>query len=181
MWNLSQSRSLYAATTRRTRRRRTSGVVLAVVAIAGLMLASTASVSAQERYDWYEWSDNWESSRDPGGWDAIVMMGYERGADDYWISAEFSAYGEHLWVENKTEDVATVTLSVQEFAEYEDWIYLDVAPGECITWGWEHPPKSFPDCFYLGDGNMPEDKSVILNICGQDPFGANCRGEEAES
>lgn len=182
MRNLLRSRPLNVAPARRPRRRKTQGVVLAVIAITGLMLASTAPVSAEEGYDWEEWSDNWESSRDPGGWDAIVGLSYERGADDYWINAEFSAYGEHLWALNKTQHEAIVTLSVEDPVEYVDWVYVHLLPGECITWGWERPPESesLPDCFYLGDNNMPEDKGVIIQICGYDPVGWTCHGEVAE-
>lgn len=180
MWNLPQSRSPYVATKRR-RRRRTASVVLAVVAIAGLMLASAAPVSADKGYDWEEFSDNWESSRDPGGWDAHVSLSYERGGEYYWITAEFSAYGEHFWAENRSEHPAMVSLAVQEFVEFEDWIYLHINPGECITWGWERPPENFPECFYLGDNNIYDDDAVVIQICGYDPVGWTCLGEDAEA
>lgn len=162
---------------RSPRQRTITLVIVAVITIAGLMQASAPSAMAQGE-DWYWSSDNWESSRDPGGWDAHVLIGYERGADDYWAFADFSAYGERLYVYNATERPASVTLSVQEWAEYEDWLDVDLYPGECATWGYGNPPS---DCSDLGGKNIPEDLAVIVNVCGQDSFGWTCHGEDAES
>jgi hypothetical protein len=179
MWHSLRSRVLDAMTARRSRRFTTS-ILAAVILTAGFMHASAPPALAFE-YDWYRWRDNWESSRDAGGWDALVLVGYSRGADDYWVNAEFSAYGEHLYVYNATERTADVTLAVEDPVEYKDWVDVSVEPGTCVTWGWDNPPSEFSDCYDLGGRNIPEDTRVVMNVCAQDPEGWICYGEAGES
>jgi hypothetical protein len=179
MWHLLQTRTLSGMSSRRSRGHRTATVAIAVLAIAGLMFASVAPASAKEGYDWDWWSDNWESDRDAGGWDAIVLLSYSRNGYDWWITTEFSAYGERLYSYNSTSHEATIFLSADHGYELDK--EFTVVPGECITWGWGNPPPSLAHCHDLGGRDIPEDLQVTVQVCGHDPSGATCHGEVAES
>ena len=180
MRNLLRPRPLSLAPSRRPRRFTVFALTAAVIALAGSMFAGAAPAQADEGYDWDRWSDNWESSRDDGGWDAIVMLSYYRDGQDWWASAEFSAYGEHFWAQNETERPLLARISANY--GYDLDLEFTVFPGECITWGWGRPPGgSLADCTYIGDEDILEDYQVVIQICGEDPFGWTCKGEVAES
>ena len=181
MWLISRSGLLNIAQRQRPSGFKTAAVALAVSVIVGSVFGFATPVQAKG-YDWYRTSDNWKSSRDKGGWDAMVLIGYSHKGKDRWINAEFSAYGEHFWAHNATPRRAEVTLSVPDPAEYKDWVDVTLNPGECITWGWESsPPDSLSDCRNIGDRNIREDERVVINVCGLDDFGWTCYGEAGES